>query len=371
MASIRDTLTKLLANDKPEPGTPLANYIGQYPFQQGEAPLEAPMFSPDDLIGTGIGKAALVGAGKAMPLIAGTFIGPKSKLWNTEAHALAQALEAKGTNPESIWNQTGTGRGLDKQWRQEINDAEHKLYSEQDILNKKNELESSNKGIKSYIKELNANTKINPDLFPKELNVAKKELRNQINANDQSLYGNFGVDYALNRNTAFAPTMYKNENLYKAYPELNKYVVETKNRSIDDNLLGSYGNERVNVYRPAFATGNPESTTAHEFQHAIQDIEGFARGGSTEEASTYLQHHNPEQYMQFINETDPQKKAEMAYDTYRKLAGEAEARLTQNRLPMNEDQRRMFYPFKYLPEHGGLDIQPNEAIVRGLREFNK
>ena len=61
MASIRDTLTKLLASDKPEPGTPLAKAVGQYPFQQGEAPLEAPMFSPDDLIGTGIGKAALIG----------------------------------------------------------------------------------------------------------------------------------------------------------------------------------------------------------------------------------------------------------------------------------------------------------------------
>jgi hypothetical protein len=71
MASIRDTLTKLLASDKPEPGTPLANYIGQYPFQQGEASLEAPMLSPDDLIGTGIGKAALVGGAKALPMLAG------------------------------------------------------------------------------------------------------------------------------------------------------------------------------------------------------------------------------------------------------------------------------------------------------------
>ena len=71
MASIRDTLTKLLASDKPEPGTPLANYVGQYPFQQGEAPLEAPMLSPDDLIGTGIGKAIVAGgAAKLAPLLA-------------------------------------------------------------------------------------------------------------------------------------------------------------------------------------------------------------------------------------------------------------------------------------------------------------
>ena len=82
MASIRDTLTKLLASDKPEPGTPLAKALGQYPFQQGEAPLETPMFSPDDLIGTGIGKAALVGAGKAAPILAGV-LAPKKYIGKT------------------------------------------------------------------------------------------------------------------------------------------------------------------------------------------------------------------------------------------------------------------------------------------------
>jgi len=76
MASIRDTLTKLLASDKPEPGTPLARAVGQYPFQQGEAPLEAPMLSPDDLIGTGIGKAALVGGAKLAPLLMGIVKNP-------------------------------------------------------------------------------------------------------------------------------------------------------------------------------------------------------------------------------------------------------------------------------------------------------
>jgi len=46
-------------SDTVEVGTPMAKAMGTYSFQQSEAPLEAPMFSPDDLIGTGIGKAAL------------------------------------------------------------------------------------------------------------------------------------------------------------------------------------------------------------------------------------------------------------------------------------------------------------------------
>ena len=87
MASIRDTLTKLLASDKPEPGTPLARAVGQYPFQQGEAPLETPMFAPDDLIGMGFGKAAVTGG---------------AKLGKAYANALGTALK----------NQVETGTGI-------------------------------------------------------------------------------------------------------------------------------------------------------------------------------------------------------------------------------------------------------------------
>lgn len=374
MASIRDTLTKLLASDKPEPGTPLARAVGQYPFQQGEAPLEAPMFSPDDLIGTGIGKAALVGAGKAMPLLAGTFIGPKSKLWNTEAHALAQALEAKGVNPEQIWHQTGTGRGLDKQWRQEISDLEAKFETPSSLENKINVLSEQTAQDKNLLKSIQTNKKINPDLFPKELNQATKELKNNIRTNEFAIGNNKVIADKLKYDAPFltkSENFYSHPDLYSAYPELKNLPLNSKYEG--HGYYGSFNGpgEGVNVYKSAFEEGKAPSTAAHEFQHAIQEIEGFNRGGNVSEGSTYLQNHLPEQYMQYISESNPQKQYEMAREAYRKLGGEAEARLTQNRLHLNEDQRRMFYPFKYMPEHGGLDIQPNEALIRGLMNYNK
>ena len=76
MASIRDTLAKLLAKESPSAiqGTPLGN---AYPdLAQPEQPLEAPMLSPDDLIGTGIGKAALAGGAKLAPLLMGIVKNP-------------------------------------------------------------------------------------------------------------------------------------------------------------------------------------------------------------------------------------------------------------------------------------------------------
>ena len=71
MASIRDTLAGLFAKESPSAiqGTPLGN---AYPnVAQPEPGLEAPMVSPDDLIGTGIGKAALAGGAKLAPMLLG------------------------------------------------------------------------------------------------------------------------------------------------------------------------------------------------------------------------------------------------------------------------------------------------------------
>ena len=71
MASLRDTLAGLFAKESPSAiqGTPLGK---AYPkLAQPEPGLEAPFLSPDDLIGTGIGKAALAGGAKLAPLLLG------------------------------------------------------------------------------------------------------------------------------------------------------------------------------------------------------------------------------------------------------------------------------------------------------------
>ena len=68
-----------------------------------------------------------------------------------------------------------------------------------------------------------------------------------------------------------------------------------------------------------------KSTLMHEIQHAIQDIEGFAKGSNTNDKKYALYH------------------------------GEAEARNVQNRLDLNKKDR--VYP------HETFDVNPNETIV--------
>jgi hypothetical protein len=335
MASIRDTLAGLFAKESPSAiqGTPLGN---AYPsLAQPEPGLEAPFLSPDDLIGTGIGKAALVGAGKAMPLIAGTFIGPKSKLWNTEAHSLAKALEAKGANPEEIWKQTGNVKAPDNMWRQEISDV-------------------------------NATT-----TFPK---------RNTM-----------GTVMPMEKRLS-------HEELYQAYPDLRKMDLElTSDRT---GNAGAFNGTGVELSINEVNKPSTKPIMLHELQHAIQNKEGFGRGGNPASASfedvlPQIQnikkqrqelnidpyqiqnniasgYHVPQETLNKYNTWNNLMEQEnnllnnrmKPYDVYKRLLGEAESRLTEHRIPLTQEQRLQHFPFK--EGEFGLDVPYKELIVKQL-----
>lgn len=101
---------------------------------------------------------------------------------------------------------------------------------------------------------------------------------------------------------------------------------------------GSYQSMRVPYV--AAQGRNPQSAksvTLHEFQHGAQDAEGFATGG------------NPRQ---FSSQPDP-------YGTYRRLAGEVEARNVQSRMNMTAAERRAKAP--WLTQ----DVPDDQQIVWG------
>lgn len=50
----------------------------------------------------------------------GMFVGPKSQLWDKQRAQRAYEMEQAGMKPEQIWRETLTGRGPDKNWKQEI-----------------------------------------------------------------------------------------------------------------------------------------------------------------------------------------------------------------------------------------------------------
>lgn len=263
----------------------------------------------------------------------GTFIGKGSKLWNAESNSVAKALEKEGLAPETIWSQTGNVKAPDGKWRQEISDAEAVTT------------------------------------FPK---------RNVM-----------GTVMPMEKRLS-------HENLYQAYPDLRKMDLELT----PGNNAGAFNGNWVELATGEAGMPNAKPIMLHELQHAIQQKENFARGGTPESASfsdvlpkledvrskikelnidPYRIQNNlssgynvPKDTLDKYNKWQSLKEQEdklignrmKPYDAYKRLFGEAEARLTENRIPLTQEQRLQYYP--YSQDQYGLDVPYNELIVKGL-----
>ena len=171
--------------------------------------------------------------------------------------------------------------------------------------------------------------------------------------------------------SSYAKDVYLNEPLYQAYPGLQNTRI-----SEFDGLGGSTGMSG----KIAIGTqGNASSTAAHEMQHDIQGIEGWARGGSTNEFSGFDEtaqaeldrinsilnsgKYDMKDYQSLLQQKRDAMNASSSssspYEQYRRLAGEAEARATQSRMYMNMDQRLNIYPLD------SYDVPVDQLIVRG------
>jgi len=87
----------------------------------------------DDEAGMAMAAASALPLGKLVgalkqydPTMQKIFIGKSAKTWNEKEADRAHAMEAFGVDPETIWKETGTYRGPDGEWRQEISDVSAK-----------------------------------------------------------------------------------------------------------------------------------------------------------------------------------------------------------------------------------------------------
>lgn len=177
-------------------------------------------------------------------------------------------------NARKIKQATGWERGADGKWRYEVEDFEIDPKG----LARKNRLWSN----LSWGKEYDA---LSDKLFDgvelteeeaarfDELSEKAEELRATYEANDV----HYLDDYV------------KDENLFKTYPELKQIRVEIYNAPTRNTGATYYGSQnliRVNEF--VLDRADFRSILAHEVQHAVQSIEGFARGGNSMTYRKYL-----------------------------------------------------------------------------------
>lgn len=250
----------------------------------------------------------------------GIFAGHLSKTADLQKLEQAKALQAQGVPDQEIHAQTGWFAGMqDKQWRYEI---------------------------------------------PDNAVPTKKQLT------ENYLFSYPTVD-----------DVFGHPQLYDAYPAVK-----------DVHLAPQFGDangvfdphQNTIALRPIEAGDNVmhasqqrSSTALHELQHAVQEREGFARGGSPQamtqgDAQSLVKDviARLEAQADSAIESGDRKAYNLAtaaratlmrgdgYGAYRHLAGEAEARLVQARQSMTREQRAASYPPSM------FDVPPEQQIVR-------
>jgi hypothetical protein len=268
------------------------------------------------------------------------FVGEKSKTWNAANAAKAVEMEKAGVSPQDIWMSTQTFRGPEGKLRQEISDTGsipgQKLYS----WGEGKDLEQGNSTVVRRQKAL---------LHP-ELSAAYPDTKN------------IGVSLRPGRQGGF----------YNSSMDNIGAPVSVENKAADRSVM------------------------LHELQHAIQEREGFAEGGSPDTMVLALEkiaeqkRQQAQEMFRMSSANDPldptkivkpgarkrglqlekearelDSKALMAYqseqakfDLYQRLAGEAEARAVQKRMNMTDTQRRVIFPYE------SYDVPINQLIVR-------
>jgi hypothetical protein len=286
------------------------------------------------------------------------FIGKSAKTWNEKQADRALAMEAVGVDPETIWQETGTFRAPDGEWRQEISDFGAKgVYTH---------LPPSEERLAQMVLE-------HPELleaYPDLANIRQFGLR------EPKARGSYEVTHIQ---TEDGPKV------------LGEALVV---RGPDEEALAS--------------------TALHEMQHAIQRREGFQRGANPAEfkdkkipanlrdvvfsrsmremaiankmrelgypvaegkvlnlnrpdtlrkVEKYAE--NDQQLGQLVAEwqqaNDKLKKYPDKYTQYARTAGEVEARAVEARRKMTPEERRATFPMK------SYDVPPQDVIVRKVR----
>ena len=205
---------------------------------------------------------------------------------------VAREMEAAGEDAKAIKLATGWERGADRLWRYETED--YTVNQDAQVYDPYNNM------MRPF-----------SDFFTRD-----------------GARGYIDADYSVRLDE-----LINDDELFKAYPELEGFFVLVEDLGMGTNGAINFKEKIIKLNRnvvrliPASIddkvgyTVKVGSALAHEIQHAIQDIEGFASGGNAD--------------MQI-----PGTDTKLGESGYRRLAGEVEARNVQMRMDKTEEERR-------------------------------
>lgn len=273
---------------------------------------------------------------------------------------VAREMESAGKDSKSIKMATGWERGADGKWRYETEDN---LVFDTLEEQRKKAWDTYNKLSDKYDRLQNSI----PVRMPKGATEEQKQrikdarkslakMRDEMNTARDAFYKLDGSN-----NTTLGEFLGGDNALFKEYPELKDMILSFARdpQMLNNDFRGAYDPENNSIW--VDGSMNKEkirSTLGHEIQHAIQHIEGFAKGGNEsmfrdDERISELNERRAElealiaqgetQYEEELQEVEMELfdlEEDAPYHQYRSLAGEVESRNVQKRMDYTPEQRR-------------------------------
>lgn len=419
---INNTRDKLTYQPRSEMGQRMTGYVGEamQPVAEGFEAVSSGLgdtvkdvtgsellgtaaYTVPTAIGAAIGYKTLPKGGKGFEIgdiqsggnkQRGTFGGVKAKNANLEMQAAAEELANRGIPPEEIWSQTGWFKGQDGKWRFEIDDS-RSSFKEWNMP--KNPQVALDIAIDKAMRERYGRNAYE-DLGAEEYSKARKNIAQAIKAPDAE--------------SKPLSSLLEHPDIMSAYDigEIPVYAQQGV------EYQGSYMPSTDSMYLGGGTIGSKTKSPAlHEIQHAIQEREGFAKGGSPKEMDSILDNERFESLakqddnltkefndlkqrwgkapaseipddvksrtLELRKEIDKVRARGMKelqnpfsrpswteterYSAYKRLYGEAEARLVQERMNMTEAERKAYPPMKHMEDMLAKEgIKMDELIVR-------
>lgn len=255
----------------------------------------------------------------------------------------AKVMESMGKDPTGVWQKAGWERGADGLWRFEIPDDKADWDPETPYMG---------------VLARHLGQPVQTPEGPRIVTGAEDLLKSGVSGPVGHFLGH--------------------EDLFAAYPQLKSMRLNVRPDSQMAGFKGAFNPPGARGTAPSIdiATSTAfgpdgKSTMLHELQHAVQHIEGFAPGGNTSGTLDDLANRAEAHYNNIVtkygdgtpqaiqagndwqNIVDAKNDPEKAYEIYRRLAGETEARNVQYRSTLGPITRSQFSPNKtasYPPE---------------------
>lgn len=205
--------------------------------------------------------------------------------------SVAREMENAGKDAKSIKMATGWERGADGKWRYETKDFEYRPNGDARKNDKYKESDWYKELYGLEEKLFNGETLTDDEL--KRFDELSARV-NSIRDNDKNTERIYLDDYV------------KDDELFKAYPELKQTKIDFVDLP-NEGYSAKYNEKENRITVNQAKSIDDKSAIAHEVQHAIQHIEGFAQGGNGTEIQQAID--QVESKISDILKSDEYKKA--------------------------------------------------------------